>query len=321
MYRILHYNVQGLNNKLCQLEVYLIEAGYDLLCLNEHWLSEDKLNAISIGGYQKVSSFSRYISQHGGVAVFIRRGVVALPLSDLELLCKEIDFEIAGVVVSNVQFLTIYRSPSGDFDTFLVQLNAALSQLSISEGLVVTGDFNVHFEKGTRDARRLSNLFESYGLHGTVSENTRLNSCLDNIFTNLNSSCYKSTVVDPLLSDHFAVSFECLRTGGSSPKEEHAYRPITGDGLAIFYNIVESTDFSFVNDKDVCIENRFLEFTNRLVNAVNESFPLKVKRAAAAKQSTNSLQWFNDEAKVARDTLHMLITLRKKIPRWCLMTS
>ena len=81
--RLLHYNVQEMSGKLFQLEVYLVEGRYDIFCVNEHWLSDDILGTVNIAGYVRLSSFSRTVCQHGGVAVFVRSGLSAHSLNCL----------------------------------------------------------------------------------------------------------------------------------------------------------------------------------------------------------------------------------------------
>ena len=40
---ILHYNVQCLRNKLHQLDAFLFDKKFEVICLNEHWLNEDEI--------------------------------------------------------------------------------------------------------------------------------------------------------------------------------------------------------------------------------------------------------------------------------------
>ena len=51
--KILHYNVQGLRrNKIHEFDTFLIDKDFDLLCVNEHWLSNDELDSsITLSGF------------------------------------------------------------------------------------------------------------------------------------------------------------------------------------------------------------------------------------------------------------------------------
>ena len=46
--KVLHYNIQGLCNKNLQLEILLRDERVDVLCLNEHWLTQGELNSLVI---------------------------------------------------------------------------------------------------------------------------------------------------------------------------------------------------------------------------------------------------------------------------------
>ena len=186
-YQILHYNIQGLSGKNCELEVLLRSGNYTVVCLNEHWLSEEQMSAFCVDGYVNVSSFCRSMHRDGGVAIFATnksKSLEPLHFDPVEYSC-EMDFEVAGSVVDGVQILTIYRSPTGNFDLYLSKLDSVLGRLSYAKNVVITGDFNVHFENNTRQSQLLCSLFGSYGLYRTTTQATRLNACLDNIFTNI----------------------------------------------------------------------------------------------------------------------------------------
>ena len=160
--------------------------------------------------YVNVASFSRKIRRHGGVAIYAKTSaarVFPLPF-DVSGLCVEIDFEVSGIIYNDVQIITIYRSPRGDFDVFLLKLDMLLRMLKFSKRVVLTGDFNVHFRTGCRQVQLLCGLCESYGLSGTNLQNTRNSACPENVFTNFGESDWVSTVIDPYLSDHMANSFQ-----------------------------------------------------------------------------------------------------------------
>ena len=176
VFSVFHYNVQCLRNKAHQIEAFLFDKNYDILCINEHWLSNDEIKCINICNFVNVSDFSRKFRSHGGVAVYARLSTVSvcsLPF-DIASLSIEIDFETAGAICNGVQVVTIYRSPQGDYDRFLNRLDMLLKKLNMSKGVVLTGDFNVHFESSCRRAKLLCDLCTSYGLTKTVDGETRL---------------------------------------------------------------------------------------------------------------------------------------------------
>jgi hypothetical protein len=69
---------------------------------------------------------------------------------DLDSHCIEQDFAVCAIRLIhspvNLCVLSVYRSPSGNFDTFLMKLEGILNILSQNQvNLVICGDFNVNF--------------------------------------------------------------------------------------------------------------------------------------------------------------------------------
>ena len=107
----------------------------------------------------------------------------------------------------SVRLMTIYRPPNGDYDLFLETLTHALDAFSRSDSVMfVSGDFNVYFHM-CMDQRStlILDTFRSFGFSLTYMGLTRNNHCLDNIFTNINTSKLRTQSVDTKLSDHLGI--------------------------------------------------------------------------------------------------------------------
>jgi hypothetical protein len=72
--RLLHHNVQSLNNKLLDIAIMLTTGNLNvnILCFTEHWLSEVQMNILNINYFRLVSSFSRNQGTSGGSCIFTR---------------------------------------------------------------------------------------------------------------------------------------------------------------------------------------------------------------------------------------------------------
>src|SRR5699024_2908462 len=155
------------------------------------------LESLVISDYALKSSYTRLTHSHGGVAIYSKNSckAVSLPIN-FEQICEDITFEAAGIVVGNTVIVTIYRSSVGDFITFINKMSLLFNKLDLKKDIVVTGDFNVHFNKNVRETRLSVELFLSYALELTINNNnTRGNNCLDNVFTNINSQSWNSLVI------------------------------------------------------------------------------------------------------------------------------
>jgi hypothetical protein len=69
--KIMHQNVQCLNNKKPELKLILSlnDFNMDILCLTEHWLSSDHIYVLKFDKFVLSSNFSRTVSG-GEVRVF-----------------------------------------------------------------------------------------------------------------------------------------------------------------------------------------------------------------------------------------------------------
>ena len=116
---------------------------------------------------------------------------------NLDQFNSEKDIEICALRLSlassSYTIICIYRSPSGDFNYFLNQLETVLNKLhKVSTKLIVCGDFNVNHFKDNSRKLLLDSLFASYSLFSTVSFPTRISNnsstLIDNIYINTYSN-------------------------------------------------------------------------------------------------------------------------------------
>lgn len=115
---VLHLNIQGLCNKLEQLEVLVGELGVEVLLLSEHWQGEGQLGLCGIGDMRLVSSFCRKTKKRGGVAIYVKNGngYTVNRVDSLDNLCVESVIECCGVeiVETGTIFVALYRVPNSD---------------------------------------------------------------------------------------------------------------------------------------------------------------------------------------------------------------
>jgi hypothetical protein len=88
---ILHQNICSLSTKTTELEVLLsLELKHvAVICLTEHWLSDQKLNCINIKDFKLVSAFCRSSSEHGGSGVYVKNGLETKEISYFAGVSKE----------------------------------------------------------------------------------------------------------------------------------------------------------------------------------------------------------------------------------------
>lgn len=307
--------MRSLRKKSDELEAFLADKCADVLCLTEHWMAEDELQSVRLQGYQLGSFSCRQQTTGGGSAIFLKDGLTFCDLNvgnKLNVLIREKCIEYCCVHCErlNCYILCIYRSPSGSFRAFLESVEQMLTNLPSTTKLILTGDFNVHFNTTDPSAMQLCDLLGSFGLRQTVHEPTRGLACLDNIFANILVEVCTHGAVDVGISDHRGqlVGFKFYEY--YSFLDSKTFRPITQHGQNSFYQLLSEETWSFVSDDELDPNQKFRKFIQTLENAYFSSFPEKTYRYRSDQPTI--IPWFNNNLKIMRDKLAFLRELKNQ---------
>ncbi|WP_165351384.1 hypothetical protein [Enterobacter cloacae complex sp. 2DZ2F20B] len=91
-----------------------------------------------------------------------------------------------------IYVINVYRSPSGDLNKFLSTLVKVFGIINtLKNNIILTGDFNVKFDKEDPLKDCLLDFMRTYGLFHLVEFPTRNNNCLDNVFNNLDHALFQ----------------------------------------------------------------------------------------------------------------------------------
>ena len=211
---IFHQNIRGLSiTKLDELLVSLSINTPHIICLTEHHLSTNEIDTTVLTNHRLGAHFCRNTYKNGGACLFISELIQSTTIN-LDKFCKEKDLEICAaklhLLSGEICIVTIYRSPSGDFQYFIDNLEKILSMIySNNTEIIICGDFNVNYLTDLTHKQLLDLLLASYDLSSTVQFPIRIQnnsySAIDNIFINTHKFCDFS--VSPIinrLSDHDA---------------------------------------------------------------------------------------------------------------------
>jgi exonuclease III len=102
---------------------------------------------------------------------------------------------------SKISIITLYRSPTGNFDTFLFNLERVLQVLCDSTtDIIICGDINVDYRVENERKKQLNNLLHSFNLTSIVTFPTRIHNksvtTIDNIF--IDTSRFKDYTIIPI---------------------------------------------------------------------------------------------------------------------------
>ena len=264
--------MQSLRNKRNELEAFIVDKDFHIIGVTEHWLTGVEMESMHIQGYTLTNFSTRTRFSGGGTAIYVKDGSGFGVLNIDPHLVVEKCFEGCCIVLRdfNIAVIVVYRSPSGDFDTFLASMGAVLDQISPDKQIILAGDFNVNFLKiGDVSTAKLLDLLHSYNLDQTIFEPTRAENCLDNVFIEHGMSLVTAGVWDMGFSDHRAqiveLSVENINRGTTT--NNLIFRPITQRGMYQFYNVLSESDWSFVDVSGTSVDEKFGRFMEVLVNA------------------------------------------------------
>ena len=181
---LLHLNIRSVRNKANELEALLQEKDVDVLCLTEHWLTDDEAAVFNIDRYELISCFARKQSRGGGSAIFCKPPMNCINDRFSVDLSIESCIEISSIVLKdfNLWLVAVYRPPSADLDRFIEVLDGVIDKIGVDKMIIIVGDFNVHFNTNDRDCARLCDAMGCSGFQPMIEGVTRRNACLDNVF-------------------------------------------------------------------------------------------------------------------------------------------
>lgn len=313
-------NIGSLRKKYLELEIFLEEnKNIDLLCLTEHFLFLDEINYYNFKNFNLASSYCRKFKKQGGVSIYIKDNIQFLALENISKHSVELDFEIVGIKLVNINqiILCIYRSPDGDINTFFSKLDLVLSIIvKTNSKILISGDFNIDILDKSKNAQTFHDIIESHGIVFTNFNYTRFSyknkgSCIDNILTNLNPDCYAVNVNKYQLSDHKALTLEFLNDIDIEKQDDGNViqgRIINKNNMTIFRSALSECDWSEVLGLSHDANKIFDVFLKLFMSKVNRLFPITHLRQS--KRNKSPPIRFTPELKYYREILHLFEKLK-----------
>ena len=211
-FTVFHQNIRGARDKTSELLGSILPILPHVVCLSEHHLRDHEIENLSIAHYTLGAKFCRKNLKQGGTGIFVHESL-AFTNIDLQESCIEQDIETCAIKINltatNIYVIAIYRSPTGNFTSFIKGIDTILNQLYRPNiEILICGDINVNYlDDNCNKRRQLDALFTTYNLISTVRFPTRsINgtaSAIDNIFIDI--SHRGKYTLDPSingLSDH-----------------------------------------------------------------------------------------------------------------------
>ena len=187
---ILHLNIRRLRKKTDELISSLHPNFRHMLCITEHHMNQQELEHIHIENYDLGASYCRREIKKRGVSTFVHRNLKSTNIN-LEDYCKEQVIEAGALKLEssflNFYILTLYRSPSRNFDQSLSRPETILNALHTQKiKIVPCANINITYLIDSNRKQALDPVLLSYNLFSTVNFPKRIQknycSAIDNIF-------------------------------------------------------------------------------------------------------------------------------------------
>lgn len=322
MFRVFHQNIQGVMSKGFAIDILVEQFSPQVLCLSEHFLSESELDAFHIPGYSTATGYCRSLLQKGGVCILVS-DIFQFQVVDVSSFCVEgvCEFAAAKVEIAGVWyfFLGLYRPPkntSSELKIFFDSVERCLeSCLRRNIQSVVSGDFNIDLSVKSSSSKTLTNLMSSFGLRQTISVFTReyggSSSLIDNIFTNIPSGRFKSSVLITGMSDHHAQVGDI--TVGPSTQNIPSFRLsrcFSDDNIGLFQFLLQKESWKEIWSANE-VDDKFEAFIASIRYNLEMAFPEK-KIKIKTKEPTKKIL-LGPELQAMRESMLHLYSLSKDL--------
>ena len=117
-----------------------------IICLTEHHLGNNEINTVALTNHSLGAKFCNNTFKNGGVHIFTYESIQFTDIN-IDTFCKEKNLEICAVKLhlpsSDIRIITIYRSPSGNFQYFRDNLEKIVSLIYCNNTeIIICGDIN-----------------------------------------------------------------------------------------------------------------------------------------------------------------------------------
>lgn len=296
---ISHFNVQSLMNKLNEFRQCLAELDHDVVGLTETWLNSNiPDNVCRFHGYSLVRVDRQGGSRGGGVLMLIKNGIrhEVVPVNNLNMSIEQIWIKLffkSGILVIGA----IYRRQEFAHSEFIENLENSLAiASSVSDNVVVIGDFNINTLRKTPLSMKFFSLLETVGYTQIIYEPTRITkhstTLIDLIIVNEEHKNIQSGVLHQYkISDHSPV-FCLYPIVKNTTIKTRTYRD-----YKYFNNDQFNRDLFYIQwDKiytipDLNCKIKFLN--NNILNLINRHSQIKTINI-----SKQNLPWITDNIKL-----------------------
>lgn len=283
-------NVQGISNKINDLEAYVALENPDILSVAEHWCNPLEISFMNLQGYVMAASYCRPSRQHGGVAIYIKSNLEFENIPYISKFSLEMQCELCAIrlkhMTKNICVVSVYRPPYGSLEIFSGIMTYVLDYcLTGPVSIFTCGDLNINFFE---PHSCLDYLLLEFDLGITSEDATRVytnkrgitsSTKIDYILTNVHRDLVTAKVVDSHIGDHRTIilSFACPVLKSVEHTIFRTFRCLSETNLENLSSMAASVCFDGIY-REANIERAFEFFYLMLQNILDTTCPIVQKR-------------------------------------------
>lgn len=330
--RILHINICSLINKIGQVELITESEKIDILCISESWCLDVSIRSIVINNFVIASFYNRQNHIHGGVIIFVRKGIHFKNLQICSRYSEEMQIESCGISFDTgcdkLCVINVYRPPKGNVENFINRMSLILNECNDSQNIILCGDMNIDninsikCRQKDKDKQMFLDLLQSYKL--TFKNRSPTRECkgncdtvsktqIDYFATNIDESLYIEEVMQLNISDHYGLLFS-MNISSQKLKSNQLMKTIEkrqlGDSnIARLHQILHLENFQSVYEIGLNVNeasSNFLEILNYVMDVACPKREIKLKQ-------NSKLPWMKKELQVESENLRNMHWLIKQV--------
>ena len=263
-FKVLTYNIRSFGSgHYDQFLLFLsnLNSLPDIIVLTETWLCYGQDNDYPIPGYNSNALIRGKTG--GGVSIYVREEYSFSIIDEFIFRSAEAIFLrvsistksnslSSGIVLHDIVIGGVYRPffGSNKYLEFHDDLEKVLNFVSVNNySCIIAGDMNINLVKNNDlHVVQYTSLFASYNFNCHIVQPTRIDACLDHIFSNISGSFIKSSVLDCDISDHDASLIEIINLSSyfSTSSNRAPYFSFRGFDINVFSSRVSQVTLNEV---------------------------------------------------------------------------
>ena len=309
--RLATLNVRSLKKHLDITKALIYQHKIDIFSLTETWLQEEDIytiNEVCPPGYTAIHE-DRKEQRGGGLAVICSDAFKPKRIKTAK--CSSFENLVVRMTSASrsLRLVTIYRPPSNSISTFCEEFKCLLEDIGlVDEPLIISGDFNVHWDDTTAsNTRQLREVFYYFALKQHVNESTHCKGhILDYIISRESEPFFlTNTYIGDLVSDHRLVCCDILMNPPQTLKRQIQYRKIEEIDINAFKKDILESDL-LGTYMDLSLDELLDAYNNVLLPILDKHAPLITKHIKNKPKDP----WVND------DLLEELRLVRRLERKW-----